>query len=54
MGKPKSKKPRSTKPQGKKESGKKEKLSTKDIILLITAAVNLINAVCGLIQKLFD
>lgn len=47
-------KPKSNKPKGKKESGKKEKLSTKEIILLITAAVNLINAACGLIQKLFD
>lgn len=54
MGKSKHKKPQGTKPRGKKENGKKEIPSTKDVILLITAVVNLINAVFALIQKLID
>lgn len=51
MGKPK--KPQGKKPQGKEKSGNQEKLSTKEVILLITAAVNLINAIYNLVQKLF-
>lgn len=52
MGKPKNKKPQSQRLQGK-EKGDNQDKSTKTI-LLITAIVNLINALCNLIQKLAD